>query len=255
MEYDTHKLYGLGIAFLLGIASHVIGIIISFLFIRKKNNPLCATERFAAVYSNCGYMALPLCGAVFGSEGVFYASAYMIVFQFFSWSHGYLTLSGKTDTKAILKTLYSPPIVAVIIGLIIFLAQIPIPQIFSEPIGYIASLNTPLAMIVVGCTLAQSPIKDAFCNVKNYYPVFLRNFLIPLSAAILYSFIPGVDEKLLLINILSTSCPVAAIIVMFSKQFDKNVAASSQILTLSNITSVMSIPIIMFITQKITAFF
>lgn len=255
MEYDPQKLFSLGIAFVLAIASHLIGIALSLICVRKKNNPLAAVERFAAVYSNCGFMALPLCAAVFGSEGVFFASAYMIVFQFFSWSHGYLQLSGRSDKKAILKTLYSPAIIAVVIGLILYLTQLPVPLVISQTVSYVASLNTPLAMIVVGCTLAQSPVKDAFCRIRNYYPILLRNFLIPAVAAVIYSLIPGLSEKMILINILSTACPAAAVIVMFSKQFDKNVAAASQILTLSNIVSFVSIPVIMFITQKLTEFF
>lgn len=254
MEYNAEKLHQLGIAFLLGIASHLIGILLSMLLVRKKGNPLYAAERFAAVYSNCGFTALPLCAAVFGAEGVFYASAYMIVFQFFSWSHGYLQLSGKSDPKAILKTLYSPAILAVVIGLILFLTQLPIPQVISQTVSYVASLNTPLAMTVIGCTLAQSPIKDAFCHLRNYYPVFLRNLLIPVVAAVIYALIPGLSEKLILINILSTACPCAAVIVMFCKQFDKNVDKASQILTLSNIVSVVSIPAVMFLTQKLTEF-
>ncbi len=255
IEYDTNKLKSLGIMFLLGFGSHLIAILISMLAIRKKNNPLYSTQRFAAIYSNCGYMALPLSTAVFGSEGVFYASAYMIVFQFLSWSHGYLQISGKADKKAILKTFYSPAILSVILGLIIFLARIPVPSVISQTVGYVASLNTPLAMVVIGCTLAQSPVKDAFCNRKNYFTVFLRNLLIPFVIAFVYALIPGLDENLLLVNILSSCCPTAAIIVMFAKRFDKNAAEASQILTLSNIFSIGSIPLIMFAAQKMAEFF
>lgn len=255
MEYDPSRLLRLGIAFLLGIASHIIGIAISTVMVRKKNNPLAPTHKFAAVYSNCGFMALPLCAAVFGDEGVFFGSAYMIVFQFFSWSHGYLQLAGKTDRKALIKTLYSPAIIAVVIGIILFLSRITLPYVLTQTIGYVAALNTPLAMVVVGVTLAQSPIKDAFCHIKNYYPVFLRNFLVPIVTALIYALIPGLDTKLILINILSSACPSAAVIVMFSQKFDRNVAAASQILTLSNVLSVLSIPSVMFLTQKFVELF
>lgn len=255
MEFDPQRLMRLGIAFLLGIASHLIGILLSVLLIRKKNNPLAPNQRFAAVYSNCGFMALPLCAAVFGDEGVFYGSAYMIIFQFFSWSHGYLQLSGKADRKALIKTLYSPAIIAVLIGLVICLSRISLPYVLTEAIGYVASLNTPLAMIVVGVTLAQSPIREAFTDLRNYYPVLLRNLVIPIVTAFCYSLIPGLDEKLLLINILSSACPCAAIIVMFAQRFDKNVPESGRILTLSNLASILTIPAVMFLTQKFVEMF
>jgi hypothetical protein len=154
------------------------------------------------------------------------------------------------DRKAILKVLYSPCILAVPIGLIIFLAQIPIPSAISQTISYLAGLNTPLAMLVVGCTLMQSPLKNAFRSGKNYYTVFLRNFLVPMVAAVIYCLIPQLDHQLILINILSTACPSAALIVMFAKKFQKDTAAASQILTLSNIISLISIPLVIFLTQK-----
>lgn len=255
MEYDAAKLKNLGIAFLLGITSHFIAIGISCLLIRKKNNPHYTVMRFAAVYSNCGFMALPLCAAVFGDEGIFYGSAYMIVFQFFSWSHGYLQLSGKIDRKKLLKTLYSPAILAAVAGLILFLTRLRLPEAITQTVSYLAALNTPLAMIVVGCSLAQNPLKAAFTSGKHYHAVFLRNLLIPACAAALYSLIPALDEKLVLINILSTACPCAALLVMFSKQFGMDTAAPSGILTLSNAAAIITIPTVIFFTQRLLQIF
>jgi predicted permease len=142
-----------------------------------------------------------------------------------------------------------------VIGIILFLSRITLPYVLTQTIGYVAALNTPLAMVVVRVTLAQSPIKDAFCHIKNYYPVFLRNLLVPIVTALIYALIPGLDTKLILINILSSVCPSAAVIVMFSQKFDRNVAAASQILTLSNVLSVLSIPSVMFLTQKFVELF
>ncbi len=255
IDYDAAKLKNLGIAFLLGIASHLIAIGVSCLLIRKKKNPHFASMRFAAVYSNCGFMALPLCAAVFGEEGIFYGSAYMIVFQFFSWSHGYLQLSGKIDRKKLLKTFYSPAILAVIAGLILFLTRIRLPEAITQTVSYLAALNTPLAMIVVGCSLAQSPLKAAFTSGKQYYTVFLRNLLIPICAAVLYSLIPALDDQLILINILSTACPCAALLVMFSKQFGKDTAVPTGILTLSNVAAIVTIPAVIFFTQTLLQIF
>lgn len=252
MEYNQTLASNLLIAFLLGIASHIIAIIISVIFVKKKSNEQkYAIERFAIIYSNCGFMALPLVSALFGSEGVFYASAYMTVFNILSWTHGYILMSGKADKKTLKSAFLSPVILSVGVGLLIFFLRIPVPSVLKTSISYVASLNTPVAMIVTGVSLAQTNILSSFKQIRCYYIMFLSCILVPIIAACIYVFLP-LPNDIVLINLISTACPCAVTTILFATKFELDSSYASKILTLSNITSIVTIPLIVFLYQMLS---
>lgn len=66
-------------------------------FFRKSDRHKGAVLKYACVYGNCGYMALPLANAVLGSEGVFYCSAVIMAFQMFVFTHGVFIMEEKSE--------------------------------------------------------------------------------------------------------------------------------------------------------------
>ena len=74
--------------------------------------------RFACIFSNAAYMGFPLISALFGSEGLLYASAYVTVFNILLWTMGYGFVSGSSDPKEVLHSLlHTPVLYAMVIGL------------------------------------------------------------------------------------------------------------------------------------------
>lgn len=253
MKYNQTLATNLLIAFGLGVVSHLIAIGISYLFVRKKGNEANAPiERFAIIYSNCGFMALPLVSALFGAEGVFYASAYMTIFNLLSWTHGYIMMSGKADKSTLKSAFLSPVILSVGVGLLLFFLKIPLPDVVKTSVSYMASLNTPLAMLVTGINLAQTDIFSAFKQLRCYYVMFLSCLLVPITAICVYLFLP-LPQNIVLVNLVSTACPCAVTTILFSTKFGRDSAYASKILTLSNITSIVTIPLIVFLYQALSA--
>ena len=68
-DYDSKMTQNLIWAFVLSVISFVIAIALSYLLVGKKNKDY-VIERFAMVYSNCGFLGIPLINGIFGSEGV-----------------------------------------------------------------------------------------------------------------------------------------------------------------------------------------
>lgn len=48
--------------------------------------------------------------------------------------------------------------IAFLIGLFIFIIPVELPEFLKKTIGYLASLNSPLAMILLGYFLSKEPI-------------------------------------------------------------------------------------------------
>lgn len=259
IEYKPELANGLLISALLAVVSNTLGVIIATLFIRKNpERKEYIVERFAIVFSNCGFMGIPLIQAVVGDIGVFYASTYVAVFNLFTWTYGVSIMKGKMSLNDIIKVLTSAPIISIVVGIFIFLFSIKIPTIIGKPIEFISNLNTPLAMIVTGIYLARTNIKIALKNVRIFIVSFLRLIVVPAVMLVVFIFIGAENEiftSLLVANMIATACPTASSTLMMSRMFERNAEYASMIITVSTLFSILTIPVIMMVFDKVSGIY
>lgn len=259
IEYKPELLNGLVISAILAVVSNTLGVIIATLFIRKNpERKEYIVERFAIVFSNCGFMGIPLIQAVVGDIGVFYASTYVAVFNLFTWTYGVSIMKGKMNLKDIIKVLTSAPIISIVVGIAIFIFSVKLPLVIAKPIEFISSLNTPLAMIVTGIYLARTDIKSALKNIRIFVVSALRLIVVPAVMLIVFIFIGAENEiftSLLIANMIATACPTASSTLMMSRMFERNAEYASMIITVSTLFSILTIPVIMMAFDKVSGMF
>ncbi|BCJ96382.1 transporter [Anaerocolumna cellulosilytica] len=242
-EFSSDLLYGLVISFGLALASHLVSILAAGLFVRGKDSN-AVIDRFSAIYSNCGFIGIPLINGLVGKEGVFYITAYLTVFNVFVWTHGVIMMVGKQTKKEIIKTLISPTIIAIALGMLAFIARLRMPYIIYESIEYVASMNTPLAMLIAGVSIAQTNILKVFLKPRIYLVVVLKLLLIPVFLLLLYTRLP-INETVLTTALLGVACPTAATGTMFALRYNKDAVYASEIFAITTLVSVVSIPMVM----------
>ena len=103
VDYSPQLVHGLLLSYLAAFLTHIVGCILSTALIRTKGNPDCGIDRFSAMYSNCGFIGIPLVQSILGGEGVLYLTAYMTVFNIFSWTHGMMVMTGNFSPKELLN--------------------------------------------------------------------------------------------------------------------------------------------------------
>jgi len=141
--------------------------------------------RFASVFSNCGFMGIPLAAAVYGHEGAAFASIFLIAFNLTQWTAGFAVMSG--GRPKLKKLMLNPGVIGLFVSLPIFIFKIKLPNIIMSPVSAVADMNTPLAMIVIGGFLARTNIGNAMRDWRIYALAALRLVVFPLSAlALLY---------------------------------------------------------------------
>lgn len=244
-DYDPKLVKGLFIAFVLAILSHAIGITIAKFSFPKKNADF-EIERFTAIYSNCGFMGIPIVSSVLGNEAVFYLTGYITVFNFLTWTHGIGLLKKQFSLKELKEGILSPMILATAGGLVLFLLQIRLPEVVFDSIDYIASMNTPLAMIVAGLSVAQADLKKIFSNLHILKVCLIRLFLIPLAVLLVLSLFP-IDLLITYPILIASACPSATMGTMMAIRFERNYTYSAEIVSVSTILSMFTIPMIAFI--------
>lgn len=243
-EFSKELLAGLLISLGLAIFTHLFGILTAYVFLRGKKNPDLVIERFSTIYSNSGFFGLPIINGIYGSEGVFYVTAYITIFNLFVWTQGLIMMNGVQNRKTMIKTLISPTLISIILGFIFFVAQIHLPAIVFDSLEYIAAMNTPLAMIIAGVTIAQTNILKIFLKPRIYLVLFLKLIFIPIILLLLYSRLP-MGVPVMAAAILAAACPTGATGTLFAIRYDKNALYSSEIFAMTTLASLVSIPLIM----------
>lgn len=144
MEFSMEILHNLLAAFGMSLLALLIGTGITLALTARRKDSRTPIFRFACIFSNAAYMGFPLISALFGSEGLLYASAYVTVFNILLWTMGYGFVSGSSDPKEVLHSLlHTPVLYAMVIGLCIYLLQIPVPQLIAQPLELMANMTTP----------------------------------------------------------------------------------------------------------------
>lgn len=247
-DFSSELLEGLLISFALAIITHIFAIIISMIFKKNKNMENGSIERFSSIYSNCGFMGLPLVNGIFGAEGVLYVTAYMTIFNIFIWTHGLMLMIGKQDKKQLVKVLLSPTLVSIIVGILMFITQFKLPSVIGGSIKYLADMNTPLAMLIAGVTIAQTDIKAVFKKKGIYLVSFLKLIFVPIVLLVVFQFIPS-NPIVITTAILAASCPTATTGTLFALRYNKNALYASEIFAFTTILSLFTIPIVMALSE------
>lgn len=241
-DFSYYLLKGLGLTFVLSAVGFAVLGFFARVFIRKGNDAII--ERLNATYSNCGFMGIPLALALFGTEGVFYVTAVNTAFNIIIWTLGVYSVTKDKSFISIKKIATNPTIVATVLGFALFALRIKIPEIIFTPCNYIASVVTPLAMIVAGVTIAQNNILKAFSNVRIYMVCALKLVIVPAVLAVLFALVPDINNTAVTTALLCLSCPSATIATMFAIRFNKSAGYSAQIFGVTTILSVISLPLV-----------
>ena len=241
-------LSGLAAAASLSLASFAVIWFICKCVVYRQEKDYAAVEHIAMMYSNCGFIGIPLINSVLGSKGVFLLTAYMTVFNILTWTHGLILLNGKFSAKRLKEGLLAPIVVCTVIGAILFFLQIRIPSPLIDSMEYIADMNTPLAMMIAGFSVAQTDLKKICFHVRTYWISFIKLMVMPLAVLVFLAFFPF-DRDVAYTPLVAAACPTATTLTMMAIRFERNYTYSSGIFSFSTVLSVFTIPAITFIAD------
>lgn len=250
-EFSFELLGNIAITALCAVFIMLGSIILARLIFRSANESRRKVLQFATVFSNCGFMSLPLQKAILGDDGWFYGSIFVAVFNLFVWTYGLVEMSGDKTQLSAKKLIFNPGIVGVLIAILLFITGIELPEIMIQPIDYLANLNTPLPMLIIGFYLSKANLKRAFADVGAYAAMALRLAVIPVAAALIMAF-AGVDKTILITCVIASSAPTAATSTMFAAKFNRDVELSVSIVAATTLVSVITMPFVIMLAQIIT---
>ena len=206
--------------------------------------------RFAAIFSNAGFMALPLEQALLGPDGLFFGAAFLAVFNIATWTLGLYMMSHNKRLLSLKRLVTNPGILGVAVGLILFVTSTQLPEILGKPVDYMAALNTPIPMIVIGYHLAHAKISVIFRDFRAWLAMAERLLIIPLIGLVL-GVLSGMDAVALTACMVALSAPTAAITTMFSVSYGQDAELSVALVSVSTLLSILTMPVMIVLTQTL----
>ena len=266
--YNKAELLGIlkniAIVAIVAVLLHAVMILSVYLLFRFKDEDKRRVMRFAAVFSNAGFIALPLAQALIDTpeshEGALYAAVFLAVFNIALWTWGLVDMSGDQKNMNWKKIVFNPGIIGVVIGLLIFTSPlyfnfgetsgIQLPSLVKDALSAISALNLPLPMLMVGYYLGKADLLAAFRDGWSYLCMAMRLVAYPLILlGVLYLF--GVRGNVLTVLVIGASAPVGATTTIFSAKFNRDTELSVRLVSLSTILSMITMPLIVGLTQMI----
>ena len=197
------------------------------------------------LFSNTGFMGIPVCETLYGEEGVFYAALMDSLSDVFVFTVGTFLVkkSMGVTIKNNPKELITPGLISIVIGVSLFLLDIKLPAVLGETLSTVGGITTPLAMFIIGYKLGKMKIKDMLGDRTAYIVSGFRLLVLPavvLGALVVLGVEMTVLTKVIAMEI---AMPVATCTVIFVEQYKGNTPFASKCVLLSTLMSVVTIPI------------
>ena len=251
--FSPSLLGDLGWALAAAIFSHVVGSMIALFCLHDRDARREGVLRFAAIFSNAGFMGLPLEYAILGADGVFFGAMYVVVFNIACWTWGVAVMCRGAKVTNLRSILVNPGTVGVALGLPFFLFSLKLPEVVGRPLQMLADLNTPLAMIMVGWYLAESgkcKVESVKCKMKGVFLIFkvgaLRLVVVPL--AVIGAFVgiracvPSLNPVMAVAIVTAASAPVAALTTVIAARYNRDVTTATGLVSGTTLLSILTMP-------------
>ena len=185
-QFSMELLGALGISFLASLIALFVSILISRLAFGKKY-PI---EHFGAAFSNAGFIGIPLVQMTLGQDAVFYVASFVALLNILQWTYGVFVITDGQSRISIRTIVTNPIVISFVMGLLLFFLPVQMPELVTSVLSTIASMNGPLAMIVMGAYLGQLTLKELFLDPTVYLCSLVRLLLIPAATILILSILP-----------------------------------------------------------------
>ena len=194
------------------------------------------------VFSNLGFIGIPVVSSVLGAEYVVYVSQFLLIYNLVFYTYGRTLMRGRFNLAA-LRSLINPGNIACVLAMVLVLANIQLPGFLHTAVDYLGGAASPLALVSVGFTLANANVKEIFGDKKLYLFTFLKLLVLPVILLPLLRLLP-VDDGLAAVCLVMFGMPVGSMPLMLITERGLDGRTCTAAVIMSTILCVVTVPIL-----------
>lgn len=211
-----------------------------------------------SMFGNTIFLGFPLITALYGAEGLLYASMYQLVSTILMWTAGVIILShgNGISWKKSLSKVVNINTIATLAGLILFLLSVKLPAVILKPMTDLGAANTWLSMLYIGAMLVFSNV-GGLLKKKSLYLISFSRLVIGPALLIMIFYLIGTiagfapDRLVSSVIILEASMPCMATVVIMAKEFGSDDSLAVGNVFVSTIFSILTLPIVVMVLSKL----
>lgn len=236
----AHLMEVMGLCMALTLGLYLLMALLVWPLFRRQPTDTSSVLRYGVMYGNIGFMGLPLIQAVLGEEGMVFAIMGQVGFTIFAWSHGVLLMGGK-EGFSVKKMFLNPGIFGAAVGVGLFLLDLRLPSFLGEGVAFLGSMNSPLAMVVIGSQMAGADLGATFRNPLLYSAALAKLAAVPLLTALVL--LPlNLDPVMYTVLVILAATPTAGYTSIFSQQYRRDTGTAAQLVTLTTLCCIITLP-------------
>ena len=229
-----------------GFLTYIILLVFGFWVPRfiSKNHDDQGMIGFSLMFANVGFIGYPIVASIFGPKAVFYAALLNVPNTFFIFTAGVMLVKGEYSIRQFNpKVLLSPALIGAFIAALLVAFGIHTPEMIARPITMVGNITVPVALMIIGSSMARLPLREIIGSGKVYATSFLRLVIVPLSVYFLFR-LCGVNTLINNINTVVIAMPVASFGTMFCMKYGRNPSLMTEATFITTLFSIITIPLV-----------
>ena len=210
-------------------------------------------SQFALIFNNATFLGYPIISSTYGSQStaIIAYCGFIIAFNIALFSYGVYLFKHKIDGKLILNIITNPNIIAVVLGVLVFLTSFQVPKFINDAVTFTGSATTALSIICVGCMLSTAKFAQLLKKWKLAITALIQLIVGPLVAYLLLIAMQYVargagfdfSDEVVIVCTLIQALPTATSLGLFASRYGGDEKEASQLVTISTLFSMVTLPI------------
>ena len=206
-------------------------------------------------------MGIPVAEGLYGDQGIFYYMMFLIPVRIIYYILMPFVLApgenGKVDFRSIAKVFTSVPMISLYLAVILYVAQIKIPDFIGTPLKNLSTVVSTMGIALIGVSIADVDFKELFSKAENLLlPIFV-DVAAPLAvlAVLAVLFGSSMPYEALAVAVIYSALPTATMVPIWTSKFyegdEAAVSGASVGVVMSTLLSIVTLPIVAVVIEAV----
>lgn len=207
---------------------------------------------YGLCFSNFAFMGNAVVSALFPDIFLEYLIFTLPLWMgIYLWGAPSLLMSdgGKQTLKSRLKAFVNPMFIAMLVGIILGLTGVQLPNWMNSVISSSANCMSPIAMLLTGITVANIDLGKTFRSGPIYLISLIRLLVFPLVFLAIFLLLP-ISDTLVICAVCSLAMPLGLNTIVIPSAYGKDTSAAAGMAIISHLLSCITIPLVLFLVTR-----
>jgi len=247
MDYSDESFTKMGQFFLVSLAIQLLFFVVLYMILSKKyTDSRYRILTVGSVLGNVGFIGMPLLAGIFPNDPIVlcYSSINVMSMNLIVFTVGVFLITNDKKYMSIKHAILNPTTIAILISIPLFVIDADLPDIVENSVGTLATMVTPMCMIILGMRLSAVKFRVLFCRPFIYITCAIKLIVFPIFAYLCVRWLPFLDDTLKASIVILATTPAGAIIDGLAELHECEQELAANVVLMTTILCVVTIPLV-----------